>query len=388
MKIFYIAPSVMPSRSAHSVHIARMCEALSATGHELFLFIKSPFQKYEKLKTTIEEYYKVNLAAGQIIAFTGFGKTAITIQIALMSVLQICLDAIRGHRPDIIISRNLYASFLMGFLFRQRIIFETHYVERGFRSLLQRSLLRCSWVKTVVVSWALKTYFTQRDNLPDKQIMVLPDAAPAGIKKLSAEEKRAIRFRYCDKIKFDQFRAVVGYFGHLYPGRGIEIIQHLAMLHPDVAFIVFGGNEEDLQKIKNRTLPSNLYLMGYLQYSHVLHAMGMMDVLLMPYQKQVYIGMGETDTAQWMSPMKMFEYMAVGVPFIASRLPVLEEVLVDGRNCLLAIPDDPVDWSNCLNRLLDNQELANRTAITAHEEYEKNYTWLIRAQKMIDLVSH
>lgn len=378
----------MPSRSAHSVHIARMCEALSSTGHELFLFIKSPFQKYENLKTKIEEHYRVNLTGAQIIAFTGFGKSAITIQIALMSIFRLCLEAIRGHRPELIISRNLYASFIMGCLFMQRIIFETHYVERGFRSFLQRSLLRCPWVQTVVVSWALKTYLTQRDKLSDDKILVLSDAAPAGIKRLSAEEKRAIRFRYSDKIKFDQFHAVVGYFGHLYPGRGIEIIQHLAMLHPDVAFIVFGGNEEDLQKIRNRILPSNLYLMGYLQYSHVLHVMGMMDVLLMPYQKQVYIGNGETDTAQWMSPMKMFEYMAVGVPFIASRLPVLEEVLVDGRNCLLAISDDPVDWSNCLNRLLDNQALANRIAITAHDEYEKNYTWLIRAQKMIDLVSH
>ena len=48
------------------------------------------------------------------------------------------------------------------------------------------------------------------------------------------------------------------------------------------------------------------------------------DILIMPYQKNVAIGAKGHDTARWMSPMKMFEYMASGNPIISSNLAALK----------------------------------------------------------------
>ena len=110
----------------------------------------------------------------------------------------------------------------------------------------------------------------------------------------------------------------------------------------------------------------------------------MMDVLLMPYQKNVSIGQRDGDTGRWMSPMKMFEYMASGVPIIASKLPILEEVLLDRYNCLMAVPDDPVDWSNCLNCLLNKPDFAESIGNQAHKDYKAFYTWNRRAQEMLN----
>lgn len=40
MKVFYCAGSRVPSSTANSVHVMRMCEALADLGHEVVLFVK------------------------------------------------------------------------------------------------------------------------------------------------------------------------------------------------------------------------------------------------------------------------------------------------------------------------------------------------------------
>ena len=63
----------------------------------------------------------------------------------------------------------------------------------------------------------------------------------------------------------------------------------------------------------------------------------------MPYQAKVSIGVKGHDTGRWMSPMKMFEYMAAGVPVISSDLAVLREILINEKNALLVSPPIPLN---------------------------------------------
>ena len=79
------------------------------------------------------------------------------------------------------------------------------------------------------------------------------------------------------------------------------------------------------------------------------------DVLLMPYQRKVSIGDHSADTSRWMSPMKMFEYMAAKKPFISSDLDVLREVLTDEVNALLVDPENVKAWDKALKRLISNK---------------------------------
>jgi glycosyltransferase involved in cell wall biosynthesis len=108
------------------------------------------------------------------------------------------------------------------------------------------------------------------------------------------------------------------------------------------------------------------------------------DVLLMPYQESVFIGVPGHDTARWMSPMKMFEYMATGVPIISSDLPVLQEVLENEKNALLVSPSRSDEWISALDRLLSDKELARSLGTCAHEDYKSKHTWLIRAERLLD----
>lgn len=112
------------------------------------------------------------------------------------------------------------------------------------------------------------------------------------------------------------------------------------------------------------------------------------DVLLMPYQTRVSIGVGEHDTAQWMSPMKMFEYLASGVPIISSDLPVLREVLEHGRNALLVAPDRPDLWVAALDRLVADPELARRLGEAGHTDYLARHTWDNRASQLLAIAAN
>ena len=388
MTIFYISPSVMPSRSANSIHVARMCDAFSSMGHKVTLFLSRSIRKKTGLRALIESYYGVHLENVELVSFFSRVPYAVNVRIALLSVPG-CLRRMRiGYPPDVIISRNLYAGYFLSRRLPAPLIFETHQLEYGLRKRMQRVTIQAPGVTTVVISEALLRYLEEHHRSNFNGIRVLYDAAPAGIRLMSRSERLAAREESMCNIPVDPHAFVAGYFGSLHEGRGIELLQELSERHPDVTFLIYGGDETQIRALKRKEGPANMMIMGYIEPSKVLDIAGLMDVLLMPYQKMVWISrMRRGETSRWMSPMKMFEYMAAGVPIIASRLPVLQEVLQEGYNCLMAEADDVVEWSQCLERLLYEDELRETLATNAHQQYLRGWDWPTRAGRLIDGLS-
>ena len=59
MKILYISKSVIPSRSANSIHVMKMCQAFANNGHEVVLLAPNTKYQYEKNVNDIYSYYAV-----------------------------------------------------------------------------------------------------------------------------------------------------------------------------------------------------------------------------------------------------------------------------------------------------------------------------------------
>lgn len=176
----------------------------------------------------------------------------------------------------------------------------------------------------------------------------------------------------------------VGYFGHLYAGRRIEIIEGLARQFSDIDFYVVGGDDENIAKLRQNSNLKNLNIVGYLRNNEARSLMPLMDVLLMPYQNKVSIGLKNSDTSKWMSPLKMFEYLSSKKPIISSDLPVLKEVLKHNHNALLVKPDSIVQWEKALLRIIEDKLLNKKLSTNAYEQYIHNYTWSERARKLIE----
>ena len=116
---------------------------------------------------------------------------------------------------------------------------------------------------------------------------------------------------------------------------------------------IVGGNEKDInfykQKVKKMGI-NNIKIHGFLEPSKIFKFNSNMDVLVAPYQKKIHLESGDTTTEKWMSPLKIFEYMATGKPIICSRIEVLNEVLEDNRNCLLCDPEKEEEWINAIKK--------------------------------------
>lgn len=378
MRFTYISASVLPSRAANALHVVWQCDALARAGTDLTLYAKRMLRDESALAPALASAYGVDASAWRLVSYYSRLNRADTFRSAALARV----DIARIPRPDAILSRNLYAAFVLAVIERSPLIFEMHQLERGFRLHMQRAIMTRPWVTTVAISEALASHLIEHHGLSPARTRVLRDAAPRGMHPIAPDGRREKIGTLVAEARGD-WSSICAYFGHLYAGRGIEIIEMMADARPSVAFLVFGGTDSDLAMRRTSNRRSNLYFLGHRPHDFARKAMAAADVLLMPYQTRVSIGVREHDTARWMSPMKMFEYLASGVPIISSDLPVLREVLEHGRNALLVPPDCPELWLAALDRLVADPKLARRLGEAGHAEYLERYTWDHRARQLL-----
>jgi glycosyltransferase involved in cell wall biosynthesis len=86
------------------------------------------------------------------------------------------------------------------------------------------------------------------------------------------------------------------------------------------------------------------------------------------------------------SPLKLFEYLALGKAILAPNTPNLREVLDDGGNAMLFSPDAEDGLELALDRLCGDQALRQRLGAQARATIdERSLTWLGNAQKVVGL---
>lgn len=82
-------------------------------------------------------------------------------------------------------------------------------------------------------------------------------------------------------------------------------------------------------------------------------------------------------------PVKLFEYMAVGLPVIASDFPLWRDI-VDGAGCgLLVDPKDPKAIARAMDWILDNPQEAEEMGRRGQRAVEEIYNWPAEAAKLV-----
>ena len=366
MRILYVSGSYVPSRRASSVHVMRMCAALARQGHEVVLVTKQSRRRQEAGVSDDFAFYGVapafRLEKVPRPTHRGGGLRF------LRGVLR--LDA---SRPpfDLYYCREPLVAWRLARR-RRPVIFEAHGLPSGWWSRrIHRQLFAASTLRRlVVISAALQKRFADRWPAPAcGDVMVAHDAAnPTQITPPAPPDGRPPR---------------LGYVGHLYPGRGVELMLALAELLPSCELHLIGGSETDLARWRGGDRPANVVFHGFIAPARLADLYGKLDILLMPYQQRVAVAGGRSDTSAWMSPMKLFEYMATGRPIIASDLPVLREILVHDENALLMPPADVSAWRDGVSRLLAEPALQRRLGEAARRQQGKHHTWDARARAVL-----
>jgi len=84
-------------------------------------------------------------------------------------------------------------------------------------------------------------------------------------------------------------------------------------------------------------------------------------------------------------PVKMFEYMAAGIPVIASNFPLWREI-IEGNQCGICVdPLNPQKIARAVNKMLADHKLAATMGANGRKAIEQDYNWHNEEKKLLDL---
>lgn len=84
-------------------------------------------------------------------------------------------------------------------------------------------------------------------------------------------------------------------------------------------------------------------------------------------------------------PIKMFEYMAAGIPVIASNFPLWEEIIEENECGICVDPLDVSEISKAMNYIINNPERAEEMAQNGRKAVETEYNWEAESEKLLKL---
>jgi len=349
-----------------------MCQAFARNGNEVILLAPHFPGLYEKNVYDIYSFYGADkiFKIRKTLLFTPKNKIISYIYGLLYGMFILLIN------PDIVYGRDLSALYFSAIL-GKKVIWELHHSPKISEEKKVRSLLKSKYLQHIVVI-SNKLRETILPNVRGKKIIVAHDGADVAQCKCIEEVNRKF-FKYNNELK-------IGYVGHLYPGKGGEIVLKLAEKLPDENFHVFGGYEEDIL-IFQKKARKNVIIHGFVEHSRISSILFYLDILLLPALNKVAPFKGDANKnnkSKFMSPLKLFEYMASGKPIISSDLPVLREVLRHKENAILCDPDNLDEWVDAIRLLTKDKNLSRKIGDNAKKEFEEKYTWLARAKRVLD----
>jgi glycosyltransferase involved in cell wall biosynthesis len=367
MKLLYVTPGPIPSQAANSVHVMKMAQAFTERGCDVTLSFSS-----NSLETDGEIFKKYAIKSPfklyRVKIFPFISRLYFSFKSALFA---------KESNFNLVFSRCIPTAFISGILgvpFFLEIHDSPNSLGRAARFMFNRSIRSERLCGLVVISNALKDHILDMTGLHNEQILVLHDGADNSENITPSKLPRGQGY---------SFNA--GYTGHLYEGRGIEVIVYLAEIFPDAFFHIIGGREEDVKQWLGKTKGmDNICFYGHVPHNEVASFLLSFDVLLAPYQKKVAVAGNRGDTSRWMSPLKIFEYMASGKPIISSDIPVLKEVLHHRDNAFLCPPEDWDAWKETFSFLRENPGFAKHLGESARRALEEKYTWNARAAQILE----
>jgi glycosyltransferase involved in cell wall biosynthesis len=338
----------------------KMCNALCRFGFNVTLLAG---MKPEYQNVNIFEYYGIENNFSITRKKTGCYRGASFL--LSLRYYRILKDLAKSTDDIVFYGRDVLALYFLAQSGRN-VIYETHDILRkGPRSWAEEKLMRTSNLHRIVfISNELKKVYLKKYGkfLANKNMVIAPDASdeqPNFTETLDLHGQAD--FNIC-------------YIGSFYKGRGLRLILDIAESVPEAGFHLFGGTANHVDKLKRKSL-KNVYFYGFIPPAQTYKIRNAADILLMPYQKEVRVAQNTSETSQWMSPVKLFEYMSSRKPIISSNHKVLQEVLKHNHNCLLCEPDDVGQWLQAIHQLKENRQLYDRISEEAYRDFLDRYTW-------------
>ena len=237
---------------------------------------------------------------------------------------------------------------------------------------VERTVL--SGADAIIVPSLYITELLEELGVPTENVVFMPNAVDPDVfhPGISGEGVRR---------RFDlQRRTVVGFVGvgTAHPLQGLDvlydILRELFSEHPELAGLIVGDSDliaELRRRARKEGLP--IAFAGRVSYEDVPRYIAAMDIAI------------ATKSSPLALSMKIFEYMAMAKPVIATRWKAIEPVMQHEQDGLLVANEDREDLKRAILRLMRDPYLRERLGRSACRKVLARYTWRRNAEHVLDL---
>lgn len=196
----------------------------------------------------------------------------------------------------------------------------------------------------------------------------------------------------CEHLRMElglQRCLVVGFIGTFGPWHGAEVFAEAAARLLDDApqwrgkvRFLFIGDGQTMPRVKNiveqQQIAQHCVFTGLVPQEQGPGLMAVCDILVSPHVPN------PDGTPFFGSPTKLFEYLAMGKPVVASALDQITELLSDDDNAVLVSPGQSAALAAAIEALLDDPARRRRLGEAARETALSEHTWRRHTQRILD----
>lgn len=390
------------AEDAQGVHIQALIEAFRALGHRVDVVEPGPArrrrardsrpapaakgQATDGAKSGVEDADATPTLAGRRIPHWLYEVLALAYNVpaALMLLLR-CLP----RRPDLIYERYALfscAGLLVARWIRRPLVLEVNaplsleLQEHGDLVLRAPAQRMEDWLcreatRTVVVSHSMAEIFAGR-GVPREKLLVMPNGVDSRWFH-PAVDGSSVRSRY----GLEGCR-VVGFVGWVRPWHGVDglltaMAGRLRGGATERVLIVGDGPAVPGLRRQARALgiEKAVIFTGAVAQDEVPAHLAALDIAVQP------------DVTSYASPIKLFEYLAIGRAVVAPDRPNIREVIEEGVSGLLFPPRDWEALGSVLAELLDDAEARHSLGEGAAARIEQGgYRWVDNARRVLEAV--
>jgi len=362
----------MPTEKAHGIQIAKMCEAFIEAGLDITLVVPNRATD----SRSVQEYYnlRVPVPVTHLRAldwYTGgrLGYILSSLTFMFSYVFFVLRKKMAGEKFILYtVDTDNYSSSALAFL-GLPLFSEMHGAKS--RTLAQRILF-----KKVNGIIAINKIIVKelKENFSSSLARYIVEPNGVDLSQFAHIDKQDAR----EKLGLPPDAKIVLYAGRFFEWKGLEILPKSASLTPSIQWRVVGGDKEDFKRLIKEPLPDNMFFSGSRPHEEMSLWLASADALL------VLGTIRDTQSYRYTSPMKLFEYLAVGRPIVASKTPAISEI-VSGSEVLFYTPDDAKDMALVVQRAVTGGEEIMKK-VESSKLLAGDSSWRARVERIVRFI--
>ena len=345
----------------------------------------APFELFRKLSWRIQQF----IGVPYLNIFTNF------------RLYDACLQCLPGH--DVVYERNgLYRNGIAMACKQLKIpyvlfveadeILEHDYMLQPIKGLLRINAKRQFRYNLetanciICVSEQLKSHLVNNWRIPAQKIFVFPNGVDAEQFRPDSGARKQVR----ESLGINN-NPLILFVGNFYEWHDVSTLldsfPRVLTDYPDARLVLVGDGS--LRKtMEQRSIDLGVshavHFTGLIPHADVPRYVASADVAVVPYRKM--------DQDNWLSPLKLFEYMASARSIVASEVGQVINIIQHEKNGLLVPANDASRMADAIIRLIADKDLRMRLGRQAREDAVQHHSWEVYISRLeevfIDVIYH